>query len=217
MRLAALICIAATVLCGCVDTVFESLPGKNISPCDQRFVGKWRLTDSGKNSKDDEKLFVVIEPDCRALHLFENGKDDIETDAKTHLAFASVGAKSILAVRFDEEQSHTDKTDWSQGYHYFLYEPRKGEIRLIPVDDIRVAHLIIDGEIHGRTEKISKRPGGRTQGDGMTLHNYVAGDADAMAKAVLLRGVFIETPYFILKPATDAEISASAKPVPASK
>lgn len=170
-----------------------------------------------KDPKDDEKLFIQVEPDCRALHLFENGKDDTETDAKTHLAFASVGAKSILAVKFDNDQSPDDRADWSNGYHYFLYDVRNGEIRLRPADDTRAAHLIIDGKLQGRTEKISKYPGGRTRGDGLTLHNYIAGNADAMAKAVELRGIFADAPYFRLKPATDAEISAQVPSRPASK
>ena len=218
MRLAAaMLCLAAVALSGCVDTVFESLPGKHISQCDQRFVGTWRLLNQEKDRKADENLFLVVDPGCKTLHLFENGKDDTDTDAKTHLAFASVGAKSILTVKFDDEQSHTDGVDWSNGYHYFLYDMRNGEIRLRPTDDAAVAHFIIDGKLQGRTEKISKMPGGQRSGDGMMLHSYVAGDFEAMAKAVELRGVFAATPYFTLKPASDAEISASAKPLPTSK
>ena len=214
---AAMLCLAAVALSGCVDTVFESQPGRHISQCDQRFVGTWQLLSQEKDRKDDEKLFLAIEPGCKTLHLFENGKDDTETDAKTHLAFASVGAKSILTVKFDSDQSHTDKVDWSNGYYYFLYDVRNNEIRLRPANDARVAHLIIDGNLQGRTEKISKMPGGQRSGDGMMLHSYVAGDAEAMAKAVELGGVFAEPPYFILKPATDAEILAPTKPSPTSK
>lgn len=181
MRFAATLCLVCTALCGCVDTVFESLPGKNISQCDQRFAGKWRLSNSKKDVEGDKNLFVVIVPDCKAMHFLEHGKDDTGTDTKTHIAFASIGTKSILAVKFDENDTHTNKTDWSNGYHYFLYDIHKGEIRLRGVDDVQVAHLIIDGKVQGRTEKISKRPGGRTEGDGLTLHNYVAGNAEAMA------------------------------------
>jgi hypothetical protein len=217
MKLAAALCLVTAALCGCVDTIFESLPGKNISPCDQRFVGKWRLVGNEKERKNDENLFIVVDADCKALHLFEDGKDDTDTDAKTHLTFASVSAKSVLAVKFDDDGQHTEKPDWSNGYHYFLYDLHKGEIHLRAADDKQVARLIVDGKLQGRTEAISKNPGGRTEGEGMSLHNYVAGDAEAMAKAVEVRGIFADAPYLTLKPATDAEISASAKPSPASK
>ncbi|WP_330888587.1 hypothetical protein [Rudaea sp.] len=197
--------------------MFESLPGKHISQCDPHFVGKWRLLSQDTDRKDDKSLFLVVEPGCMALHLFENGKDDTETDRQTHLAFASVGTKSLLAVKFDNDKSHTDKVDWSNGFHYFLYDLSNHEIRLRPADDVAVAHLIIDGKLQGRTEKISAEPGGQHRNHGSELHNYVAGDSEAMAKAVELGGVFADTPYFTLKPATDAEISASAKPSPKSK
>jgi len=206
LTLFALVCAA---LGGCVDTVFETQPGSAISTCDPQFVGSWRLLPAEPPSNNDE-LFVIVEPACKRWRFIENGKDDANTENEVHIAFAKVAGKPLVTVKNDEKHdyAHYDPT-WRTGYMYLRYVVADGNIKLYPVDDKHVAHLILDGKVKGRTEVITQSPGStRAEGE---LHNFVAGNADEMARVAQLDGIFTEAKFFMLKPATAAEIFKGSK------
>ncbi|MBS0569658.1 MAG: hypothetical protein JSS28_03555 [Proteobacteria bacterium] len=199
----------AVLLCGCQDTLFETQPGTHVAACDARFVGPWRLLPAD-SEKADDAFFVVVEPQCKRWRFIEDGKDDTKTENSVHVAFARVGDLTLLTLKEDQPAAHDPQARWSHGYRYLRYEFADATIRLHPVDDKRVAHLIIDGGIHGRTERISREPGSQRGSD--DLHNFVAGDAQEMARVAQLDGIFRSGGYYILKPATAAEISGPMQP-----
>jgi hypothetical protein len=206
---------ALLLLCGCENTFFETQPGTNVAACDARFVGQWRLLPAKDNGSKDE-LFVIVEPACKRWRFIEDGKDDTKTENSVHLAFARAGELALLTLQEDQPASHDPQARWSDGYRFLRYEFVDGTIRLHPVDDKRIAHLIIDGAVHGRTERISREPGTRRDSD--DLHNFVAGDAKEMARVAQLDGIFQANDYYTLKPATNAEIfKPTEKPSPAAK
>lgn len=165
---------------------------------------------------NNDQLFVVVDPACKAFHFIENGKGDPESESKTHLAFAKVGQKSILTVKIDVDQNIDEKgRKWRDGYRYFLYEIRDKEIRLHQVDDKQVAHMIIDDKILGRTENISRSPGGGRSPHGDELSNFVVGKPDDLARVAQMPGIFTKS-YLTLKPATQGEISKSEKASPSN-
>ncbi|HST27223.1 MAG TPA: hypothetical protein VLK26_02505 [Rudaea sp.] len=206
---------ALALLCGCQDTFFETQPGTRITACDERFVGQWRLLPADP-AKADDAFFVVVEPQCKRWRFIEDGKDDIKTENSVHVAFARVGELALLTLKEDQPASHDSQARWSDGYRYLRYDFVDGTIRLHAVDDKRVAHLIIDGGIHGRTERISREPG--SQRDSDDLHNFVAGDAKEMARVAQLDGIFRSGGYYTLKPATHDEIfKSTGKPAPIAK
>jgi len=210
-RLSLLLCIV--LLGGCVETVFESTAGSDVKACDAQFVGNWRVLPADGSAKD-QALFIVVDAGCKTLHFVEDGKEDADMAKKTHVSFAKVGERSVLMAKIDNDTKGPD-AKWSEGYHYFLYERRGDEIRLRPVDDKQVAHLIIDGKLFGHVEKISRRPGdpsaNRDDDRRATLRNYVAGKPEDMAQAVGVDGVFAAEPSHILKSASRAEMSKAAK------
>jgi hypothetical protein len=205
------------LLSGCAETLFESTPGNKIVSCDQHFVGAWRLGTSDKSDgMNADKLFVIVDPACKAFHFIENGKGDPESESKTHIAFAKVGQESILTLKIDIDRNSDEKErKWRDGYRYFLYEIRDKEIQLHPVDDKQVAHMIIDDKILGRTENISRSPGGGRPSHGDMLSNFVVGKPDDLARVAQMSGIFTK-PYLTLKPATQDEISKSEKAPPSN-
>jgi len=215
MRLLPLLALAA-VTSGCTDTVFESQPSDSVASCDTHFVGKWRLLSSDSKDKND-RLFVIVDPDCKRWHFIEDGKEDESIARTTHFAFAQVGGKPLLTVKVDPEKKNENDAQarWHDGYFYFRYEFADQEIHLHAVDDRRVAHLIIDDKIQGRSERVSKQPGSARSGNS-ELHNFVAGKPEEMARVAQLDGVFADADVYVLKPASKAEIfkrsKLSAKP-----
>jgi hypothetical protein len=206
-----LLCTLA-LLCGCQDTLFETQPGAAISPCDEHFVGSWRLLPADPSSNNEE-LFVIVEPGCKRWRFIEDGKDDTKTENSVHVAFARVGDLALLTLKEDQPAPHDSQARWCDGYRYLRYEFVDGTIRLHAIDDKRVAHLLIDGGIRGRTERISREPG--SQRDSDDLHNFVAGNAKEMARVAQLDGIFRSGGYYTLKPATSTEIFKPAKNSPA--
>jgi hypothetical protein len=207
--LAATLLLSLGLLTGCKDTIFESQPTEKVSTCDEHFVGKWRLLPVEKK-KDDDELFVIVEPACRRWRYIEDGKDDTDTEKTVHVAFAKLGDLPLLTLKIDEKKPSTDSgTRWHTGYQYLRYEFVDKTIRLHPVDNAHVAHLIIDGGVLGRTERISREPGGKG-GNSEELHNFVAGKPDEMARVAKLDGIFSSAEFYTLKPAVDAEIFKAA-------
>jgi len=204
--------LLAGLLSGCVDTLFESQPAETVSSCDRRFEGRWRVLPADSKNQDDE-LFLIVDPQCKHWHFLEDGKEDEKLARTTHIAFASVAGKALLTVKVDPDAKDAGAADarWRDGYYYFRYEFADKSIHLRGVDDHRVAHLIIDGDIQGRTERVSREPADRRGGSSSELHNFVAGKPDEMARVVQLDGVFGAADAYVLKPATRAEISRSAK------
>lgn len=204
--------LLAGILSGCVDTLFESQPGENVAACDRHFVGTWRM--QATDSKDaDEELFLIVDPECKRWRFIEDGKEDEKLEKTTHLAFATVAGKSLLTVKVDQDSkdAHNADAKWRDGYYYLRYEISDKTIRLQAVDDQRIAHMIIDGKMQGRTERVSREPGDKRGGTSSELHNFIAGNPAEMARVAQLDGVFADADAYILKPATRADISRSAK------
>jgi hypothetical protein len=202
----------AAVLTGCKDTTFESLPSERTTTCDTHFVGKWRLI-SADNKSSDYELYVIVEPECKRWRFIEDGNDDAKTEQTVHFAFATVGGKPLLALKIDPDRDPAKDPGarWSIGYYYLRYEFADKTIRAHPVDHRRVAHLIVDGAVAGRSERISREPASKSAGNSDELHNFVAGNTEEMARVAQLEGIFDETETYVLKPATDAEIFKPVK------
>jgi len=203
-----LVCSCAA-LSGCVDTVFETQPSGTIGTCDAHFVGQWRLLPAEPSSSNDE-LFVIVEPACKRWRFIEDAKDDVNTENEVHIAFATVAGKPLVTIKNEEkhEYAHYDHK-WRDGYMYLRYVVGDDGIKLFPVDDKRVAHWIIDGKVKGHSEVLTQSPGSTHQ-EG-ELHNFVAGNADEMTRVAQLDGIFTEARFFMLKPATTAEIFKGGK------
>lgn len=204
--------LLAGLLSGCVDTLFESQPADSVAACDNHFVGRWRVLPADSKDANDE-LFLVVDRGCKQWHFIEDGKEDEKLARTTHIAFASVAGKPLLSIKVDPDSDHASAADaqWREGYYYFRYEFADKTIRLRGVDDQRVAHMIIDGNVQGRTERVSRQPAEQRGGSSSELHNFVAGKPAEMARVVQLDGVFAGSDAYTLKPATRAEISRSAK------
>jgi len=208
--IAILVLLTAT-LGGCTDTLFESQPAENVASCDKLFVGNWRVLATDSKNQDDE-MFLIVEPQCKRWRFIEDGKEDEKLARTTHIAFANVGGKALLTVKVDEDKPSTDSR-WRDGYYYLSYTFADKNIHLHAVDDRRLAHLIIDGTVQGRTERVSRAPGDKRKiVDGSSeLHNFVAGSPAEMAQAVQIDGLFAEADAYLLKPASKAEIFKSRK------
>ena len=215
--IALLVCIA--LLGGCQNTTFENPPAEKMAACDPHFVGKWRLTNPDEKRSEDKGFFVIVERDCKRWRFIEDGKDDEKTEASTHFAFASLGDLSLLTVRDDADASNKNDAQarWKNGYFYLRYELVDKSVRLYPIDHKHLAHLIVDGAVHGRTERISREPesaprnGDFASRDRDELQNFVAGDAAEMARVAQLANIFTHSEFYTLKPATDAEIFKAVK------
>jgi hypothetical protein len=220
---ALLLCTAA--LSGCKDTTFEAPPSDTVSACDAQFVGKWRLLASDDKRGDDDAYYVIVERGCKRWRFIEDGKDDAKTEQTVHLSFAKAGDVPLLLVRMDPEKSSATDAHarWSNGYMYLRYEAAEKTLRLHPVDNAHMAHLIVDGAVSGRTERITREPGDKSARETNEkelrlkstahdeLHNFVAGDSAEMARVAQLENIFDAHDFYTLKPATDAEIFRAKK------
>jgi hypothetical protein len=211
MKRFAALCVAASLLSGCVYSVFEAQPSATVNVCDERFVGAWRLLPADPPSNNDE-LFVIVTPGCKRWRFIDNGKDDANTENEVHVAFAEVAGKPLVTVKQDAKKDTNYASrdhQWSDGYIYLRYVFAEGSIKLYPADDKRIAHLIVDGKVKGRTETVTQSPAStRKEGE---MHNFIAGNTDEMARVAQLDGVFSESRFFTLKPATTAEIFKDGK------
>ena len=217
---AIVVLLCAALLCGCQNTTFENAPAEKMATCDPHFVGKWRLVSSKDQRNEDNDFFVIVERDCKRWRFIEDGKDDEKTESSTHFAFARIGDLALLTVKDDADAS--DKNDrqarWKQGYLYLRYEIVDKTVRLYPIDHKHMAHLIIDGTVGGRTERISREPEStpKTQGEFGSrerdeLQNFVAGDTKEMVRVAQLENIFDRSEFYTLKPVKDAEIFKPAK------
>ncbi len=180
-------------LAGCVSTIFESPPGTATSACDTHWVGSWDVHTTDPKAQGDDKLMLRVGAQCKALTIVENGNKQHDLD-HTVLIFATIHGRHIAALKLDSETKGTKSSlsDWDTGYHYFSYMATDKEIRLHQADDERVAELLIDGKLFGRTEKITRYPGAKQPADSGTLHNFVAGTPSDMARALQRYPLFSE-------------------------
>lgn len=201
----------AAMLSGCVETLFESQPAETMAACDPHFVGKWRVEPTDNKDSNDE-MFLIVERQCRRWRFIEDGKEDEKLEKTTHVAFGNVAGQALLTVKADPDKPG-DNDPWRVGYYYFRYDLADKTIHLRGVDDRRVAHLIVDGKVFGRTQRVSREPGDqRASADGSNeLHNFVAGGSAEMARVVQIEGLFADHDAYVLKPARDAEIFKAAK------
>jgi hypothetical protein len=195
-----LIAIVALTLSGCVTTLFESPPGEVASTCDQRWVGNWQVHLEHPTAPSKDTLTLTIAPECKALTAIEDGKTQHDLDHVV-VAFATIKDVAIAALKLDPKanDAHAKPLDWDIGYHYFSYVVAGDDIHLRQVDDERIAQLLIDGKLVGRTEKITRYPGAHEPADGATLHNFVAGSAQDMATALATYTLFSDKGAIILK------------------
>jgi hypothetical protein len=212
------VAILTLALSGCVTTLFESPPGITTTSCDKRWVGNWEVRQEHPASPSKDTLTVSISPECKTLTAIEDGKTQHDTD-HVILAFASIKDIAIAALKLDPmaTDAQAKPLDWDVGYHYFSYVVAADEIRLRQVDDDRVAQLLIEGKLVGRTEKITRYPGANQPADGATLHNFVAGSAQDMANALTTYALFSDKNAIILKRIAGKATATDANKVQASK
>ena len=200
----ALLIGTALFLCGCDRTVFESAPPKTLSECDKRFVGSWRIEDPGH--EEATQFFVTIDRACQSRFIDpDEAQHSAEEEPPLHVAFSQVAGKSLLLAKVDVDKG--DKNSWADGYTLLRYEFDGRAIRLYPVDAKRIAHRIIDGEVHGRTEYHNAVPAGyHREPEGSGIDNFVAGSGEEMARVIALDGTF-DKDFFVLKRVSAADIS----------
>jgi hypothetical protein len=198
--LAGNVILPALLLSGCVSTIFESPPGDKTTPCDTRWVGTWELHPADAAVKDEDRIILSVEPGCNVLRFTDNGKLQHDLDHATVL-FAELDKASILALRLPASGSNNDSkpSEWNLGYHYFSYIVQGSEIHVRQIDDEKVAHLIVDDKLPGRTEKITRYPGAHQPSDGRNLQNFVAGSAQDMTQALAAYPLFFDKGAIIFK------------------
>ena len=203
-RLAILLLTSA--LAGCVSTIFESPPGDATTSCDARWVGNWEVHAADPKTESDDKISLRVAPECKSLVIIENGTVQHDLDHAI-LIFASMRNSNIAALKLSAEtaDANAKTSDWETGYRYFSYAASEKEIRLRQVDDERIAKLLIEGKLLGRTERISRYPGARQPEDQGTLHNFVAGPAQEMLRALESYPLFSDKGAIILKRIADGK------------
>ena len=203
-RLAALILTSA--LAGCVSTIFESPPGDTTTSCDARWVGNWEVHAADPKTESDDKVTLRVAPECESLVVVENGTVQHDLDHAI-LIFTAIRNSNIAALKQSQETKDTNAktSDWETGYRYFSYTANEKEIRLQQVDDERIAKLLIEGKLLGRTERISRYPGARQPEDQGTLHNFVAGPPKEMLRALESYPLFSDKGAIILKRIADGK------------
>jgi hypothetical protein len=199
----------AGLLSGCVETIFESPPGAAAATCDKRWVGNWEVHMVDRKAESDDKLELRVGAECKTLIIVENGTTQHDLDHAV-MVFASIKNNSIAALKLESSTKGANTSDWDSGYHYFSYDAGDNEIRVRQPDDARVAKLLIEGKLFGRTENITRYPGAKQPADGATLHNFVAGTPQEMAHALEAYPLFSDKSAFILKRMT----VQSMRPVP---
>ncbi|MGH8123248.1 MAG: hypothetical protein ACREPT_10815 [Rudaea sp.] len=206
----ALVPMFAIALAGCVSTIFESPPGTAASACDPRWVGNWDVQMANPKAQGDDKLVLRVGAQCKTLSVVENGNEQRDLDHAV-LAFASIRGNRIAAFKLDPDSNGTKSkpAEWETGYHYFSYVANDGQIRLRQVDDERIAKLLIDGKLSGRTEKITRYPGASQPAESGTLHNFVAGTPQEMVHALATYPLFSDKSAIILKRIAAAPIEAN--------
>ncbi len=189
----------AVALAGCVSTIFEAPPGDATSTCDPRWVGNWDVHIVDRKAEGDDKLVLRVGADCKTLAVVENGNAQHDLDHAV-LAFASIRGGRIAALKLDPnaKDANSKLSNWETGYHYFSYVANDKQIRLQQADDERVAKLLIDGKLFGRTEKITRYPGANQPTNSGTLHNFVAGTPKDMAHALEACPLFSDKSAIIL-------------------
>lgn len=201
-----LVLLAIALLSGCEQTRFEALPSGEVSDCDRDWVGAWRIEDTRERAeKDDGPVYWIVSDNCARYQTLEpDGASEDEDD----YAFRYVrhGDSNFIAATAHPDAEAKD-SDWHKAHMLIRYEFRgSDQIRAFDVDNQRVARLIVDGEIGGRTE-VKSKPGKDTKNNLESVENLVFGPSAATDSIIRRKGVFGRKPWLVLHRASSEEIA----------
>jgi hypothetical protein len=193
------------LLGACQQTRFEALPSGALSDCDNAWVGAWRIEVSTESKDEDEgPVYWLVDEKCARYQTLETDRE-LEQENEYTLRYVQQGAQHYLVA--SKPGSDGDDSAWDKGFMLFRYELRgDDEIRAYEIDNQRVAHLIVDGAIAGRSEvKSETEKDGKTKLD--SIENMIAGPTSATDAVIRRKGVFKRKPWLLLRRASDSEIA----------
>ena len=204
LRLRTPILLLLVLICSaCQQTRFAALPSGTESACDSDWVGAWRVDAEGTES-DKEPAYWIVKPDCAGYQTLEE-EGISEDEDEFRFRYVQQGKSRYIAAASRPDLKAADQ-DWEHGFMLFRYEVlNKNKIRVHAIDNQRIAHLIVDGEIKGRTavSNDSKDPRARDK----SIRNLVSGDSKATDAVLKRKDIYDPTPWLILHRASDAEIA----------
>lgn len=161
------------VLAGCRSTLLENLPAGATDACPQALRGAWIALDS--DTRDAEDAGFVVALDC-ALTLVE-WHDGQWRETRFEPRHARSRGDALVFFSAREAAPVLELEPVPEGWYPFEWRRNDDRLVLRQPDHRRIATLIVNGAIEGRTTW------SRDEG-----HNVVLGDGAAIAAA--LQGAF---------------------------
>jgi hypothetical protein len=204
-RLRAMFVVLMLALLGaCHQTRFEALPTGAVGDCDAEWVGAWRIeAGTSAGSADEGPVYWLVDADCaRYRTMDEHGETEDETEFQIRY-LRHEGRRYLVNGKAGLP---ADAEAWDRAFMLFRYDVRgKDRIELFEIDTQRVARLILDGAIAGRTEvKSSAGRDGRIVVD--STENLIAGPAIATDAVIARKDVFLRRPWMTLHRVGNDEI-----------
>jgi hypothetical protein len=187
--------LGAAVLCGCVETRFESPLGDNIETCDARWKGLWIVDGSLKDDVgafwiDEACRFTVLDQPERGapfkqIHVPVNYVHD---KGKDYLVVTDVALKSLVELK----PPYAIDPAPQKSFFFARYNLRGNHLEISGVDTEAVAKLVVDGKLQGTISKTASE-----------LHVFVRGDRAAMLEIVRSNAIFGVKPTLVLNRANE--------------
>jgi hypothetical protein len=167
------------VLAGCQATIFQNPPVAELA-CDSQLVGNWySVADSDSNDTPGE-VELRIDKTCSLL-MIEHKKDgDVSGDAtKLHVGRDDAQDYFWLDATWAFKRAQSTEPAPTGDVYVLRYVIRGQELRLFGIDNLAVAHRILDEELKGEVHKTEGTLVNRLTGTVSTqqLHDKIAFDS----------------------------------------
>lgn len=200
----ALLFAAIALLPACQQTRFEAAPSGELSSCDQRWVGAWRVESPREHDDSDGPIYWVVSKDCTNYQMLEPDGPSDDQDEFTLRYIRNGGQDFIVDL---PKGKGKDSSDWDNAFMVVRYQFHGADqVSAFDVDNQHVARLIIDAEIAGRTEARSKAESGRKV-KLESVENMVYGPSSTTDAVIHRKGVFNRKPWLILTRASAEEMA----------
>ncbi|MDZ4813339.1 MAG: hypothetical protein SGI99_12125 [Pseudomonadota bacterium] len=198
--------LAIGLVSGCQQTRFEALPTGEVSDCVRDWVGAWRIEDmTERDEKDDGPVYWIVSDNCARYQTLEPDGESEDEDEYS-IRYVRHGNSNFIAATARPDAEAKD-SDWHKAHMLIRYEFRgHDQIRAFEVDNQRVARLIVDGEIGGRSE-VKSKPGKGGKNDLESVENLLFGPSSETDSVIRRKGVFGRKPWLILHRTSSEEIA----------
>jgi hypothetical protein len=175
----------STAVAACVETRFESPIGDNIETCDTGWKGLWLGTPDRPGERNDATAFYVNDA-CEFTVIDQPEKNGplkqvhvpinyVHANGKDYVVVADTAVRSLVDIK----PPHGVTPAPDKSFFFARYRLHGDRIELYPVDDARVAELVIEGKVGGTVDKTDNE-----------LHVYVHGTRAQMLDLVRTQSIF---------------------------